>query len=346
MKIGIVTVFFTENCGSVLQATALAEKLNQNGDEVYFIDTRNRLSGHSPKRLIKSCVKALLKKESPLGVISKYMDFNKYLNKNFSIVKSDTLLDLVVIGSDTVWDINSKYFLLSKDIFWGRNIKCKNISTYAASIANSGYKQLDFLEYPELCIKEYNLVSVRDRYTKEYVDRYLTTPATLVCDPTLLHSKEHYQKKCNQKCNYKYILLYLFDEPTGVVTKSIRYFASQNNCRLVSLVCMGKRLSCADVYIEATIDNFLSYFNNATYIVTNTFHGTVFSTIFNKNFVVLDYKKMKIYDFLCDLGLLGRLTDDKIEELLNMPIDFKQTNLYLTKLRHTSENYINRLLKE
>ena len=61
MKIGIVTVYYTENCGSVLQATELSDKLKKMGHEVYFISTRNKYSGHSKQRLIKSCLKNLIK---------------------------------------------------------------------------------------------------------------------------------------------------------------------------------------------------------------------------------------------------------------------------------------------
>ena len=50
MKIGIVTVYYTENCGSVLQATELSDKLKKMGHEVYFISTRNKYSGHSKQK--------------------------------------------------------------------------------------------------------------------------------------------------------------------------------------------------------------------------------------------------------------------------------------------------------
>lgn len=345
MKVGIITVFFTENCGSVLQATALADKFKQYGNDVYFIDTRNKLSGHSIKRLLKNCIKAIIKKESLFNAIKKYIDYDKYIKEHFKIIHPQQKVDRVVIGSDTVWDVDSSYFLLSQEVFWGENTNCKNISTYAVSIANSDYEKLDNLQYPGKCIEKYSMVSVRDKYTKHYVDRFRDKPAQLVCDPTLLHDKAYYEEKCRKIIDDKYVLLYLFDEPIGAVAKEIRKFANEKSCKIISMVCMGKRLACADLNVESTIDNFFDYFNSASYVVTNTFHGTVFSVIFNKNFVVLDYNKKKVSEFLTDVGLTGRLTTNHFEQLFSLPINYSETNEYLAKIRNNSEEYIMSIIK-
>lgn len=346
MKIGIVTVFYTENCGSVLQATALAEKLRSYGNDVFFVDTRNKLSGHSVKRLVKNCIKTVIKRGSIIPVIKKYKDYSKYIQNNFSIVSPETSLDLVIIGSDTVWDVTSDYFMLSQKVFWGQNFNCKNISTYAASIANAKYTQLDKLQYPIINIKKYRNVSVRDQYSKDYVDQYLEIPATVVCDPTLLHERGYYVRKCKPVDIDNYILLYLFDDPEPKIISKLKKFAQKEKLKIVSMVCIGKRISCADIYIEATIDNFLSYFNSARYILTNTFHGTVFSAIFNKNFVVLDYHKTKVFEFLKGIELLERLTESEIEKLYETTIEYDKINENIDNMRRLSERYIEDILND
>ena len=107
MKIGIVTVYYTENCGSVLQATELSDKLKKMGHEVYFISTRNKYSGHSKQRLIKSCLKNLIKFRDIKPVIKKYKDYDYYIHSQFNSInlKDISQLDYIIIGSDNVWDI-------------------------------------------------------------------------------------------------------------------------------------------------------------------------------------------------------------------------------------------------
>lgn len=344
MKVGIVTVFYTENCGSILQATALKDTLELFGCEVFFVDTRNKLSGHSINRLLKKCAKSLLRREVPISEIKEYIYYNKYIKKNFCIVGPEEALDRVVIGSDTVWDIASDYFLLSQDVFWGGNLACKKISSYAASIANSSYEVLDSLGYPVKMLKQFDRISVRDKYTKEYVDQYINSKAMLVCDPTLLQTKEYYLRKAINVRDNNYILLYLFDEPDFEASKKIREFAKVNGCKLVSIVCLGKRIRFADKYVESTVDNFLGYFSNAKYVITNTFHGTVFSVIFNKQFVVLDYKKQKIYEFLHDLELHMRITKDDISSILSRDIDYSIINRNIEMQREQSLTYITHAL--
>ena len=164
MKIGIVTVYYTENCGSVLQATELSNKLKKMGHEVYFISTRNKYSGHSKQRLIKSCLKNLIKFRDIKPVIKKYKDYDYYIHSQFNSInlKDISQLDYIIIGSDTVWDITSKYFNKSKKIFWMTATPQIPIITYAASIANSGYDQLNSLPYVRTAIDSYRAVSVRD----------------------------------------------------------------------------------------------------------------------------------------------------------------------------------------
>lgn len=344
MRIGIVTVFYTENCGSVLQAAALADKLSERGNDVFFIDTRNELSGHSLKRLIKNCAKAILKGKLPFGSIKKYLNYSNYIKSHFAIIDNRSPVDMIVIGSDTVWDVTSDYFLLSQNIFWCIDNDRDNIVTYAASISNSPYEKLNELKYPAKCLRKYKHVSVRDRYTKDYVDKYLTEPSLLVCDPTLLHTKEYYQKMCYDLDERNYILLYLFNEPDKQVMSSIREYADETNCKIISMICMGKRISGADIYVESTVDNFLTYYSNAACVVTNTFHGTVFSVIFNKPFVVLDYNKQKITEFLKSVALSDRLTQHDIKTILQKEINYDEVNNYLEDMRRTSETYFDTIL--
>lgn len=341
MKIGLITVFYTENCGSILQATALSDKLKEYGCDVYFISTKNKVSGHSFKRFFKNLLKSIKNKENIAHPIKKYYFYTKYIKKHFKIINyNNKNIDLIVIGSDTVWDITSRYFLESQPLFWGTYTRTIPKISYAASIANSSYNQLDKLLYPIEALKEYKAISVRDYYTKEYVESRTGQNAKIVCDPTLLHEVEYYTKKCINIQDSKFLLLYLFDEPTQEIKEEITNFAKEKSLNIICLKGLGKCISFADKYVESTIDNFLSYFYKADYIVTNTFHGTIFSIIFNKNFVVLDYNKNKITLLLEQLNLSERLIIKDIKKKFNKNIEYKDVNSKLNEMKKNGEEYL------
>lgn len=347
MKIGIITVYYTENCGSVLQATELSDKLKTLGHDVYFVSTRNGLSGHSKVRLVKNCIKAARSIKNVCSVIKKYISYDKYISSHFNTidVQDISMLDGIIVGSDTVWDITSDYFRASKDVFWIKASEKLPIITYAASIANSDYDRLNSLPYVKETIESYSAVSVRDNYTFDYVSRFTAQCPVLVCDPTLLHDKTHYVAKCNIIHIPKYMLLYLFDEPDKNVADQIKKVAKEKGLKIIAMICLGKRISFADEWVESTIENFLSYFNQAECVVTNTFHGTVFSVIFNKQFLVLDYKKVKIIEFLNQVDLMSRLVTKVDFAILNKEIDYGAVNLKLANLRTLGEDFLRKYVR-
>lgn len=342
MKIGIVTVYYTENCGSVMQAEELSDKLKELGHDVYFISTRNKYSGHSIKRLVKNCLKTLKSPKSVVLAISKYISYDRYIKTHFNSISYDDIsqLDGVIVGSDTVWDVTSEYFKESKEVFWMPACESVPVITYAASAANSTYDQLDSLTYTKAAINSYSAISVRDKYTFDYVLNHTDKSPVLVCDPTLLHGKAHYVEKCRKVTSEKYLLLYLFDEPKDEVAAQIKAVAREKGLKIVALICLGKRISFADEWVESTIDNFLSYFNQADSVVTNTFHGTVFSVIFNKQFVTLDYNKVKINEFLNQTGLEDYLVKYVTSEKINKKIDYVEVNTKLMNLSLAAEAFL------
>lgn len=346
-KVGIVTVFYTENCGSVLQAKCLADKLKENNCDVYYISTVNSLSGHSFKRLIKNCIKKIRSNESVKLSINKYYSYSKFIKRNFHIIKNKHIneLDLIIFGSDTIWDVESDYFMLSQNVFWGMNFNQLKKSSYAASIANSPYELLDSLKYPVDQLEKFDNISVRDNYSLNYISSRVDKNVEMVCDPTLLFDKDYYNQYIKDISFDNYLLMYLFNEPSQEIKKQIIDFCKNKKLRIVCLIGIGKMISFADEYVESTIDNFITYFVNADYIVTNTFHGTVFSIIFNKKFVTLDYHKTKIAELLNQLNISERLISSNLESSLIKEINYNEVENKLKSIRQNSENYIERILK-
>ena len=338
-NIGIITVYYTENTGSVLQATALKEYLESVHCNVYFINTKNRYSGHSITYLLKNIVKVLRVNAGCKQCISRFMYFEKYIKDTFNVINDSDVktmkIDSIVIGSDTVWDVTSKYFIESKDAFWGIKYNDIPIISYAASIANSNYKELCELEYPKKTIKRIKCIGVRDEYTRNFVKSICDKNVELNCDPTMLFGLEYYKKKC-RVIDDKYILLYLFEEIEQSIKNDLLTFA---RIRGLKIICLGKFITGCDIWISSNIENFLSYFNSAEFVLTNTFHGTVFSIIFNKKFVVLDFKKVKVHELLMKFGLTSRLTDNNLE-IFEEEINYRVVNNLLDSYRESSKKYL------
>ena len=338
--IGIVTVIYSTNCGSVLQALALQDIYRQLGCTVSFISTINKLSALSHKKEAKDVIKALTSAHNPNATIKKYCDSRRFIEEHFNIVPADEVaqFDLISIGSDTVWDVTSPYFLASQDVFWGLPWDGSKIVTYAASIANSPYEALDSLEYPCASLKGYARISVRDDYTFNYITSRTGRVPTKVCDPTLLKDRSFYEGFCRSVVDADdYLLLYLFDTPSDVVVGEIQQYAADHCLKIVSL---GRRMPFADIHIESTVVSFLSCFNKAAAVVTNTFHGTVFSLIFNRRFVVLDYHKKKIENLLHDLSLAARIVEKGTDAVLCESVDYDSVERMFGELRSGSIRYL------
>ena len=338
-KVGIVTVYYTENVGSVLQAYALKNFLTISGYDVYFIDTKNKFSAHSKISLLKKILRSIKTHSDFRQCISRYNYFDKFIKNNFSVIDPNDVERLeikkLVIGSDTVWDIDSRYFIASEDLFWGTRWDKISIISYAASIANSSINKLLQQKYRSEAIKKIKAVGVRDSYSKQFVESILKKNIPVNCDPTMLFDISYYQKQC-KSIPERYILLYLFEELEPSFRKKLKQYTATHNLKII---CLGKHITGSDIWISSTIENFLSYFNSAEFVVTNTFHGTVFSIIFNKNFAVLDYNKIKVREVLTKFGLESRLTKYDLR-ILEQKIDYTKVNHILHSFQKESQNYL------
>ena len=209
--IGIITVFYSENYGSVLQSFALRKYISNQGLEAVYVNTRNKYSSHSIKRTLMSSGFKVMHGDikNSILMLKKYKNFHQTLTLLPSVEINDDHLNLLIVGSDTVWDVDSKYFLESQDVFWPivNPTKLKVIS-YAASVANSKPERLKKLSYPIKCLNQLDAISVRDQYSYDVVTSVTDKFVSIVCDPTLLLKMEDYQDLLSSHLYHKYHLNY------------------------------------------------------------------------------------------------------------------------------------------
>jgi hypothetical protein len=376
MKIGLLTFPLNNNYGNLLQAYALMTVLKRMGHDVWLID--RKIDKSKPKarfRLLKEIIKIVLKyifgcknivilSNLKIHRISRNMDIfkNKYLiPRTKSYYNSEELkgcldynFNCFIVGSDQVW--RKEYFPHNiSDFFFNflNKIEIKRFS-YAASfgIDENEYSHKEIVEYAGL-LSQFKAVSVREMsgIRKIHEDFYMPNiDVKFVLDPTMLLSSQDYDSLINTfpaKNENKYLFCYILDNNTeieGIISKT----GKKLNCQTFHLQAQTGNL--AEQKILAPVEEWLRSIKNAEFVITDSFHGTVFSIIFNKPFLVYGNKARGISRFESLLDLLNlknrlvftshinenllkvnsinwELVNDKIIELRRKSYDFLRLNL-------------------
>ncbi|HEY5592058.1 MAG TPA: polysaccharide pyruvyl transferase family protein [Paludibacter sp.] len=370
-KIGILTTPLYVNYGGILQAYALQKYLNRLGYEAYLINLKFKEPSLFQKiiRLIKIATSKYIFSNRNASFInsdfttkqrrivskqtSKFIDIHiqpKTLEikgvKNISqILKCG--FDVYIVGSDQVWrplycNVNTYFldFLITDNTI-------KRI-VYAASFG------VDVWEYTkeetEICkvlARKFNAVSVREYSGIDLCKKYLNIDAIHLIDPTMLLTEEDYSSLIIKEKTKSDLLVYLLDyhsEKDQLINKISSYFGykpfSSNNAKTEDPHFSAKER------IAPSVESWLNGFKTSKYVITDSFHGTVFSILFHVPFIVCGNKKRGMARFISLLqkfGLENRLiysdNDLTIERIIE-PIKWDQIDKVLQLEREKSFNFL------
>jgi hypothetical protein len=335
MKILIITVYNSYNFGSLLQAKKLFKLVSQYGD-VSFYDSRTRSLF---KLFVHKARRTIVKKERLSDIIKgpcfEYGEMRR-LKKCWTSLrhtKSCTNSDVVILGSDEIWN-------LTRDVcrhpeYWGGGLYVPKIA-YAPSINNTQIENLN--NYPEYIeyLNKIDFISVRDNHSRDVVGAFCDKPVEVVLDPTLLYKPEAVEFRYPKP----YIAVYLFEGSLDEEDKrTIIQFARSRNLDLVSA---GQYINWCDYRVHSVHGNPFFIYENAQYVITNTFHGTAYAINYNVTFAAFVKKKTKVVDMLNQLRLEDRIVHKPadLETILSNPIDYCGINLLLEIKREESLNFI------
>lgn len=348
MRVCIVTVYNSINSGSFWQARALGLFLERLGIDVVYLKRKNSIESSSSKIYqISYIMKKFLKKgfSESKKTYQMFKDFKKS-QSSFKIIPNKEKyfrdVDLFILGSDTIWNLDENFFRKNYKVYFGGIFKNKDVISYAASIANTSIEKIK--EYKDIPIMLNNLkgISVRDENTYTMVKELSQNNVRLVCDPTLLLTKRDYMEMEKIPKKKDYIFLYLATQLSKNQIKDIKEFAEKNDLKIISTIF--DREYC-DRYIVNNPNNFLNYMIYADYIITDTFHGTIFSANLEKNFVVINRNKQKVNNFLETVKLNNRLINEEtITEKFTKTINYDYCNEKLEEFRNESLNFIKNYL--
>lgn len=317
MKIGILSMQRVENHGSFLQSYALKSILRNLGHEVVFLDIKKGEliasaeadEYHSEKRkytpqefLGRLLVK--IKSQKQKNLFKK--EQKEYLNLS-EYDSSDEICDVAIIGSDEVFNCttNAKWGLSTQ--LFGDIKNAEKTITYAASCGGTTYESVPEKYHGQIsqALNKLSAVSVRDGNTFRFVKSYYKGKIEEHLDPVLIYD---FEKEIKQpKINMPYLLVYSYQNriQKKAEIESIKSFAA---ARGLKTVAAGIFQYWCDYNIPADSFEVLGYFQNADYIVTDTFHGSVMSIKFHKDFTVFvrESNQNKLLDLLKKFNLDDR----------------------------------------
>lgn len=368
-KIGIITLGGYFNYGNRLQNYALQEAIK---DYVLDVDTiRNntssvysekrdfltRLKGKSPLliyKILKNKIKTFMTRNITNKRTEVFKKFTlNYINEtDFMILDNGVMESLssrynyYIAGSDQVW--NPDYLLGTSVNFLTFVPKNKRIS-YAASFGVSSISPKWEDKYKEW-LSDMNHISVREEDGAKIIKDLIGIDVPVLVDPTLLLTKEKWlsiAKEANNKPKGKYLLTYFLGGVPKAYKKEIKRLTKKHKLDIINLGNIREK----DTYITGPSE-FIDYINSCSVMYTDSFHGTVFSILLEKPFVVCDRKdtnnETNMYSRINTLLDKFSLNSRKIEnikldeDIFN--IDYSHVPSILEKERAKSMNYLKEAL--
>ncbi len=362
-KIGILTYHSGYNYGACLQAFALQMTLTKMGYESEiinfeterFVASREMFSRH-PRRL-KEVIKNVSRIPYWKSLHEREDMFNRY---TFEVLKSTHRYrteaevishaadyDCIICGSDQIWNLSQKDAPAANLLFYLNFPKTQRRVSYAASfgkwVKEAPLQEDVFLPW----LKQFDAISVREQSGVDYI-KSLGLDCEISLDPTILLDKEDYDVICRERLvKGKYVLMFGWKTNQDLIDVA-KKVGGELNLPILNIVPPPRAMFCG---IPRKLDvgprEFLSMIKHAEFVVTNSFHGTAFSTTFEKPYVsiVSGRADTRMESLLRQLGLSDHLvTKDNVNVKKMMETDFSSVREKKSVLRQSSFDYLKRAL--
>jgi hypothetical protein len=362
MKVGLLTLTPSNNYGGILQTIALYSHLESLGHEVVLINYRGRVSiwrmlvikvlEITPFQNIQN------KRESKAKILQLAPFIKKHLSnvsqkiyhhKHLKQLVEKNKFDAIVVGSDQVWRYQyikrrdySVYFLNFKV-----NFPVKKIA-YAASFGKDSWEAPDKILEIKTLMKEFNNISVREESGIDLCrDLFDFKNVRHVLDPTMLVGDKFYEK------------LIIGDIYSATTAPIVTYILDENDSKTKIVNSIAKNKSTTNKSPQVinlskkhngkfySVEDWLGNIKNANFVITDSFHGMLFSILFKKQFLVIGNLQRgveRFTSFLSVIGLESRLylpeKSFDLEDVVNSVIDYEDITLEIEKLRATSRQFL------
>lgn len=365
MKIGIITWFNGINYGTNLQAIALQKFLKEQGYDVKLINfsvTSERTPDifikklFQPKRYIRKYVNLKYKKEikererNIAATTLKNCSFTKKINSEKDYIEVCNSFDLLICGSDQIWNPNLYHRFYYADF---KDITTRKIA-YAPSLGVSDISAENAVKLKK-SIKGFESVSVREDEGAKILEKLLHIKPQVVVDPTMLISADEWNKLASKRIeNDRYVLSMFLTDNLRHWHAAKKFAAEKDLKHVVVPYCEMSYMQGDRRCIETGTEDMLALIRDAEYVITDSFHITVFSVLFQRQFMVFQRFKSNAYTsqnsrvecLLRATGLEARYIPygtDNIRYII--PIDYDKVNSKLQTEIESSKNYLLRAVE-
>lgn len=349
MNIGILTFHRAHNYGAVLQCYSLSKTLEQLGHKVEVIDYLSSKFGaeyalypNLRYTLRQNAGKTLRLLTAYKHARQRYNGFNAFierlpLSKPYEPgTRSVSGYDAVVFGSDQIWNPR-----LTKGIdpLYAGDLE-KNGTRFVAYAAGTTPKVLNkhYEPYFRGILQRFDAITTREASLCRYLNHLQPGVAREVLDPVLLQSPEAWERMADAPGETNYLLIYTVHESPGLYHLA-RKLAKERQLKVVEIRPDTKKGGLPGALRAETPEAFVGWFAKASFILTNSFHGTAFAALFNKPFFTLSINKAfddRSASLLDKLGLAHRLVAAHAPLKAHPDLDFTAPNEALARWKQAS----------
>lgn len=346
MKIEIVTIHRLNNFGSAFQAMALYEYIDKLGYDVELLDydpsyyKGKKLKNYISRIVFYSTIKRRTQKFDQF--IEKNTKLSRQRYHSYKEVKEAyPKANLYIAGGDQLW--NYHHICGNDDVYKLCFYNGKKIS-YGTSMGGDQFSEAQLCDLKEK-VSEFESIALREKQSLEIFEG-LGLKATWVVDPVMLLPVERYEellKNPNEKLPYVFVYLVAHSE---FLEKAVEYLSKVCGLKVIVYSGLGHKCKCDEQKRELGPEEVIGYIKNAEFILSSSFHATVFSILFQKKFSVIlpgETTNQRLYDLLSWTGL----EDTVIQNMEQLERLYKKENWYTEELseiiKHrieNSENYL------
>ena len=368
MKVCILSMQHVQNFGSLLQSYSLKKCLQKLGCEVFFIDIKRMeeddLLLNINRKLYINEIEGKNSSFSKLKKIDKYTInrfkikyksncqleiMNNFRNNILGAAESsnDNHYDMCVIGSDEVFNCMAETPWGFTSQLFGNVEQADKVITYAASCGFTTYTDLPPTVSEKITetFKNVSAISVRDKNTKEFVEQLSSKQVFQHLDPVLVGDFDNEIEQAKEPSDLPGNFCIVYSYYNRIHKKEeidrIKSFCKKNKLEIVTV---GAPQMWVKNHLVLTPFELLKVFKKASFVITDTFHGTIFSVRYSNKFAVLlrDSNKNKLFDLVCRLGIKEHLINNITE--LRKAFETEKNSIKIEQIlkreRQNTENYL------
>lgn len=378
MKIGILTFWNSpDNYGQILQCYALQKHLRNQGHDAYLIRYAPKAIGIRAKlrrALSPSVLWTYLKSRKAANAsatfqckhsrhfpefLANHVKMSAAIYHSLSELKNDAPeANAYIVGSDQVWNPSIGLNDFGKAWFLEFGNSCTKRISYAASFGMATMRN-DYCSFFAPSLKKFDAVGVRESEGIDFCRQMGRADAAHVCDPTLLLNKKSYcelipEHAPSSSTQRRSLVCYMLGHSCAFPQKALDAFVKKNDLDFHYVPSQGaEKLEYYLRFETPSVHGWLGLYRDAEYIVTNSFHGTVFAIIMHKKFIALPLAgnagKMngRLECLLKNLGLEKHLFSGDAEhffDLLQQEIDWADVEARRTLLREQATAFLKNAL--